>query len=124
MRLIEAQSRALLAKHGVYITEACNECGQILGHSRFTRYGEDGEWCSPLCRDGAAIVEQYKSTRKGGRPRKYRSDRERKAAKRQQNAIRQQKFRERRSVTQNHLVSGSFIECSNAENRPLAIPIA
>lgn len=31
MRLTEAQSRALLAKHGVYVTEACDQCGKILG---------------------------------------------------------------------------------------------
>jgi hypothetical protein len=55
MRLAEAQSRKLLPKHGVYITEACDGCGKILGHVRFTRYGEPGDWCSRLCRDG---VEQ------------------------------------------------------------------
>jgi hypothetical protein len=52
MRLTEAQSRELLRKHGVYVTEVCDGCGKILGHVRFTRFGEKGEWCSYLCRDG------------------------------------------------------------------------
>ena len=52
MQLTETQSRALLAKHGVYVTEACDTCGQILGPIRFTRYGQKGEWCSRFCRDG------------------------------------------------------------------------
>ncbi len=93
MRLTEAQIRALLAKHGVYITEACDKCGQLLGHVRFTIYGEPGEWCSRLCRDGEVIVKPV--SRRGGRPPKYRSDRERRMVERQQNAIRQQAFRQR-----------------------------
>ena len=52
MRLTEAQSRELLAKYGVFVTEVCDRCGKILGHVRFARYGEPGEWCSRLCRDG------------------------------------------------------------------------
>jgi hypothetical protein len=30
MRLSEAQSRELLQKHGVYVTEVCDKCGKIL----------------------------------------------------------------------------------------------
>jgi len=52
MKLAEARSRELLRIHGVCVTEACDRCGKILGHVRFTRYGEKGEWCSRLCRDG------------------------------------------------------------------------
>jgi hypothetical protein len=52
MRLTEDQSRALLANRGVYVTEACDKCGKPLGHIRFTRFGQKGEWCSRLCRDG------------------------------------------------------------------------
>ena len=62
MRLTEAQSRDLLAKHGVYVSEACDKCGKILGHVRFTHYNEPGEWCSYLCRDGTAEPVR----RKGG----------------------------------------------------------
>jgi hypothetical protein len=51
------QSRTLLEKHGVYVTEACERCGKILGPIRFTRHGEPGEWCSRECRDGAKAQE-------------------------------------------------------------------
>jgi hypothetical protein len=52
MQLTEEQSRALLATHGVSVTEVCDKCANILGPIRFTRYGDDGEWCSKRCRDG------------------------------------------------------------------------
>ena len=52
MQLTEAQSRELIRTHGVYVTEACDRCGQILGHLRYTRRNESGEWCSRACRDG------------------------------------------------------------------------
>jgi hypothetical protein len=124
MRLTEAQSRELLAKHGVYVTEACEKCGKLLCHVRFTRYGELGEWCSQLCRDGDAIPESCHDTRKGGRPPKYRTDRERRVVERRQNAIRQQAFRQRLNVTENPPVNDSFHASSKAQNRLLAIPIA
>ena len=53
MRLTVQQSYALLEKHGCYVTEACDKCGQILGALRFTRKDSRGEWCSRKCRDGA-----------------------------------------------------------------------
>ena len=124
MRLTEEQSRALLAKHGVYVTEVCDKCRKILGHVRFTRYSESGEWCSRLCRDGEAMADNYCATRKGGRPRKYRTDRERRMVERRQNAIRQQAFRQRHSVTENPPVNDSFHVSRKGQNRPLAIPIA
>jgi hypothetical protein len=137
MRLTESQSRALLAKHGVYVTEVCNGCGKILGHVRFTRLGEKGEWCSRECRDGVEAAERHVATRKvqrelvvsfetrkGGRPRKYRSDRKRHMAKRQQDTIAQRAYRKRLSVRKNPLASDSFHVSTGAENRPLAIPIA
>jgi hypothetical protein len=46
MRLTDVQSRDLLQKHGVYVTEVCDKCGKILGPIRFTRCGWTGEWCS------------------------------------------------------------------------------
>jgi hypothetical protein len=52
MRLTDAQSREFLQTHGVYVAEACDRCGQILGPVRYTRRGEKGVWCSRLCRDG------------------------------------------------------------------------
>src|SRR4051812_43985830 len=54
MRLTREQSYALLAEHGCYVNEACDKCGQLLGHVRFSRHGSSGVWCSRECRDGAA----------------------------------------------------------------------
>ena len=80
----------------------CDRCGQILAHSRFTRFGESGEWRSPTCRDHEMATKKY---RQGGRPRKYQSERQRRTAQRYQNANRQRSFRQNRSVTQNPLTS-------------------
>jgi hypothetical protein len=52
MLLTTQQSYELLAKHGCYAREACDRCGQVLGHVRYTRKGDDGVWCSRECRDG------------------------------------------------------------------------
>lgn len=123
VKLSEAQSRELLAKHGVYVTEACDKCGQILGPVRFTRDDQPGESCSRECRDGVQAAARYRVTRKGGRPPKYRTDGERQTAERQQHAIRQQAYRKRRRVTENPLVSGSFHASTEGESRPLAIPL-
>lgn len=72
MQLTTEQSYDLLAKHGCYVTEACDKCGQLLGPVRYTRKGESGAgqfpppkdahpvrrmefpaYCSRECRDGA-----------------------------------------------------------------------
>ena len=144
MRLTEEQSRGLLAKHGVYVTEACDGCGKILGHVRFTRKDQPGEWCSRECRDGVEAAERYRATRKhvaehatgptdsneslrsrkGGRPRKYRSDHERQIAKRRQDATWHRDSRKHRSVEKNPPASDSFHVSTGAENRPPGIPIA
>jgi hypothetical protein len=52
VRLTEVQSRGLLAKHGVHVSEACDTCGKILGPVRYTRKDQPGVWCSKSCRDG------------------------------------------------------------------------
>jgi hypothetical protein len=52
MKLTEEQSQRLLRGRGIWITEACNQCRQLLGSIRWTRRGEPGEWCSIACRDG------------------------------------------------------------------------
>jgi len=51
--LREELRRRLLADRGIYVTEACDRCGQLLGSVRYTRKGESGVWCSRECRDGA-----------------------------------------------------------------------
>jgi hypothetical protein len=84
MRFATAQAYALLEKYGCYASEACDKCGQVLGPVRFTRKNEQSVWCSRECRgDG-------ERPRKGGRPPKYKTRKERRAAKtRQQRDYRQ-----------------------------------
>jgi hypothetical protein len=91
MRLTSVQARELLAKHGCYITEICDKCGRGIGTVCYTRAGDSGVWCSRECRGD----EQRQTIRKGGRPRKYQTEAARRRAERQQNAQRQQAFRER-----------------------------
>jgi hypothetical protein len=55
MRLSTERAYVLLEKHGCYLTEACEKCGQVLGAVRFTRKGESGVWCSRECRDGKEV---------------------------------------------------------------------
>jgi hypothetical protein len=50
--LREELRRRLLKDRGIYATEACDKCGQILGSVRFTRRDSSGDWCSRECRDG------------------------------------------------------------------------
>lgn len=58
MKLSKGQSCELLAKHGSYITEACDRCGTAIHYAnRFTIRGQDGVWCSRECRDGAKVRE-------------------------------------------------------------------
>jgi len=90
MKLTVQQSHELLAKHGCYVTEICDKCGTVLGAVRFTRRDETGVWCSRKCRgDG-----ELQAARKTGRPRKYRSNEECRAAKTRQ----QRDYRLRPSV--------------------------
>ena len=44
--------RRLQGERGIYVTEACDRCGQLLGPVRFTRKDELGVWCSRECRSG------------------------------------------------------------------------
>src|SRR5579871_4522802 len=55
MRLTQQQSREVYAKHGCYLTEACdNDSCRTLIHymNRFTKKDDPGVWCSRVCRDG------------------------------------------------------------------------
>jgi hypothetical protein len=56
MKLTREQSEKLLRERGVWITDACDKCGQLLGAVRWTRKGERGEWCSGACRDGVSAA--------------------------------------------------------------------
>ena|SRR5208283_642980 len=79
------KSYELLANYGCFAREICDKCGIVLGAVRFTRHGESEVYCSPECRGDA----QRSVTLRPGRPRKYKTDRERRAAKtRQQQSYR------------------------------------
>lgn len=94
MLLTETQSRKALDEHGMYVTEACDKCGKLLGCVRYTHRRQTGEWCSELCRDGPIESGQARQTRrKGGRPPKYRNDGERRRA----NAAYQREFRRKKN---------------------------
>lgn len=76
MLLTVQQAYELLGKHGVFAREICDKCGAVLGAVRFTRKDESGVWCSrECCGDG-----ERRAIRKGGRPRKYKTDAERQRA--------------------------------------------
>jgi hypothetical protein len=52
MKLTSEQTQKLLCDFGIWIAEACDKCGQLLGSVRWTRSGEPEEFCSAACRDG------------------------------------------------------------------------
>jgi len=83
MLLAIEKSYELLAHYGCFAREICDKCGIVLGAVRFTRKGESEVHCSRECRGDA-----YRSaTHRRGRPRKYKTDRERRAAKTRQQQV-------------------------------------
>ena len=91
MMLASQQTQEVLATHGCYAEECCDRCSLLLGPVRFTRQGEAGIWCSRECRGD----DDRRTIRKGGRPRKYKTENDRRQAQRRQNADRQKAFRGR-----------------------------
>jgi hypothetical protein len=83
MLLAMQKSYELLAKYGFFAREICDKCGNVLGAVRFTRHGKSEVYCSRKCRGDA----QRSSTHRQGRPRKYKTDRERRAAKTRQQQV-------------------------------------
>jgi len=109
MLLATQKSYELLAKYGFFVREICDKCGIVLGAVRFTRRDESGVWCSRECRgDG-----DRRTIRKGGRPRKYKTENDRRQAERRQNAERQKAFRVR--VQRNGKLSRSFAETKDLQ---------
>ena len=83
MLLAIQKSYELLAKYGCFAREICDKCGIVLGAVRFTRHGESKVYCSRKCRG-----ETHRSaTHRRGRPRKHKTDRERRAAKTRQQQV-------------------------------------
>jgi hypothetical protein len=53
MKLSHEQCRKIFLERGCWLTSVCDECGRLLGATRYTFKGQKkGEWCSRLCRDG------------------------------------------------------------------------
>jgi hypothetical protein len=77
MILRDELRRRLLADRGIYVKECCDKCGQLLGPVRFTRKDDPGAWCSTDCRGDC----ERPAVHRGGRPRKYRTPEECRAAK-------------------------------------------
>jgi hypothetical protein len=77
------KSYALLAKYGCFARETCDKCGIVLGAVRFTRHGELEVYCARECRGDA----QRSATHRRGRPRKYKTERERRTAKTRQRQV-------------------------------------
>src|SRR5215472_17305316 len=111
----DLQSYELLAKFGVYVKDACDKCGQILGAKRYTRAGDSGVWCSQECRGD----EQRNPIRKGGRPRKYKTETARQRAEQVQNAERQRCFRAR--FQRNGKPPRVFSETKNLQARKMPL---
>jgi hypothetical protein len=85
MLLAIQKSYELLANFGFFAREICDKCGIVLGAVRFTRHNESKVYCCRECRGDA----QRSATHRWGRPRKYKTERERRTAKtRQQNVYR------------------------------------
>ena len=83
MLLTIQKSYELLARYGCFAREICDKCGIVVGAVRFTRYGESQVYCSRGCRGDAP----RSPIPRPGRPRKYKTDRERRAAKTRQQQV-------------------------------------
>jgi hypothetical protein len=83
MLLSIQKSYELLAKYGCFAREICDKCGIVLGAVRFMRYHESEVYCSRECRGDAPRVAALRP----GRPRKYKTERERRAAKTRQQQL-------------------------------------
>jgi hypothetical protein len=83
MLLAIQKSYELLANYGFFAREICDKCGIVLGAVRFTQYCESEVYCSRECRGNA----HRSATLRPGRPRKYKTDHERRAAKTRQQQV-------------------------------------
>jgi len=83
MLLTIQNSYELLERYGFFAREICDTCGIVLRAVRFARHNESKVYCSRECRGDA----QRSSTHRRGRPRKYKTDRECRAAKTRQQQV-------------------------------------
>jgi hypothetical protein len=83
MLLATQKSYELLANYGFFAREICDKCGIVLGAVRFSRHGESEVYCCRECRADA----HTSATLRPGRPRKYKTHSERRAAKTRQQQV-------------------------------------
>jgi hypothetical protein len=83
MLLTIQKSYELFAEYGFFAREICDKCGIVLGAVRFTRQKESKVYCSRECRGDA----HRSATHRRGRPRKYKTERERRTAKTRQQQV-------------------------------------
>lgn len=65
--------RQLQVDRGLYVKEACDRCGKVLGPVRLTRRDDTGVWCSASCRGGVEAAQKRIAPR-GGRPKLHRNN--------------------------------------------------
>jgi len=110
MLLAIQKSYELLAHYGCFAREICDKCGIVLGAVRFTRPDESEVYCSRECRGHA----HRSSTLRPGRPRKYKTHSERRAAKTRQ----QQVYRSHPNVEKTARIES---ETKNLQTRKLSL---
>jgi hypothetical protein len=76
MQMTIVQAHGLIPRHRVFVREACDKCGRLLGVVSYTRRDEAGEWCSRQCLEDA----ERQAIHRGERPRRYRTNAERQRA--------------------------------------------
>ena len=85
----------LLADRGIFVSDDCDGCGQLLGAVRYTRQGEQGQWCSKECRGDAE-----RTAVRGLVRRKHATLEDRLAGRRAKAAARQERLRLRKASLQ------------------------
>jgi hypothetical protein len=91
-----------------WIVGRCTRCEKVIHNAPFLSRIEAGEFCSRSCRDGIAPLTGIAIERKGGRPRKYRNEREATVIRRAQTRARVRESRGSLDVTQNPMPTNSL----------------
>jgi hypothetical protein len=119
MLLTIQRSYELLAKYQFFAREICDTCGIVLGAVRFTRHNESEVYCSCECRGDA----HRSATLRRGRPRKYKTDRERRAAKTRQEQVYRSHPNVEKTVRIQSETKGLDTQKSSLSQYPLSRPL-